>query len=642
MPIDPLLFKRSNQFKATQVAIADQRESENDNTEAKANVIVNRILDSGKQLVNGATTLEKLPEINDSERPGGDYDYMRRPPIEESGLSSDFDLDESQTRALDMLIQQQYGCLIGAAGSGKTTCQREFLKRMIYGDEAFGVEPMRLRMLPGKQGPNIALCAFTGIATQVIKSNMPQWLWPCCKTIHSLLEYGPVTTEVTGKDGELKESTVFMPYKHIGNKLDHEIIIIDEASMVGLDLWHQLLDACRPGTKIFLIGDLNQLPPVMSQSMFAYALSSWPVAELTHIHRQKEAAANKIIDTAHSILQGKQFEFDDARSNLNWRVIGMEIDSEPQKAGIQIVAIANNIRGKKVHESIDPSQPDIYDPYRDRIITAGNGYDENNTTSMIQQHPINEALSRLIEPPSDDHPIYVIDAGMAVKKFAVGHRVMATRNEPPDVADRVTNGMVGRVVHIEKNFQWSGNWANVGSEQEVVKNRKEKLESFFQSKGMGADDSFDELMDGSDDFQFRHRSDEEKESARQAASHIVTVEFVNGATRAFKSKAGVASLQLAYASTCHKTQGSQMDTVIIVCHHAAKRQLCREWFYTAVTRAVKRVIILYTKHGVRLALGNQRIFGATLQQKIEKYRALQEEGVGPLKVRVRLSIEETA
>lgn len=628
MPIDPILFKKSNTSKAIQVAVADKRESISDHVEAKANVQVQRILSSA----NGVAQ-KPAPAV----QPQHDGFYV--PPKSESGLvSDDFQLDESQIEAVNMLVTQQYGCMIGAAGTGKTTTMRAFLHKMIYGDEELGVNPISFRMLEGKQGPNIALCAFTGIATQVIKQNMPAWMHNCCKTIHSLLEYGPVTTEITTDDGQIKESTIFMPYRHAGNKLDHSIIVIDEASMVGLSLWHELLDACRPGTKIFLIGDLNQLPPVFSQSMFAYVLSSWQVAELTHIHRQKESSANKIVDVAHAILNGEKFEFDDARTNRDWRVIGMELDRDPQKAGVQVVAIANNIRDKKVHESIDPETPLIYDPYRDRIITAGNGYDDNNSTSAIQQYPINQALSRLIEPPSEMNPIIIIDAGMTVQKFAIGHRVMATRNEPPDVKDRVTNGMVGRIVHIEKNFDWRGDWHTVGPEEKVIQTKTERLQALFDERGIDEENGFD-IMEGADSFTFRQRTEEEKEAVKMAASHAVTVDFANGATRVFKSKSTVASLQLAYASTCHKTQGSQMDTVIIVCHHAAKAQLNREWFYTAVTRAIKRVIVLYTPHGIRVALANQRIFGRTLEEKIKRYRDLQERDSGPVKLNVRLTIE---
>lgn len=621
------------------------RVAQSDTVEAKANIIVGQILKEGDQVTQVESVEdpieEEVAEIREAVTRG-----TLIPSREASGLENpDIKLDESQIAAINMMVTKQYGCLIGAAGSGKTTTTRYFLAKLIYGDVDLGVEPMKVHMLTGKQGLNIALVAFTGIATQVIKSNMPEWIHFACKTIHSLLEYAPTETEITDKKtGAPRMTKLFMPMRNRINKLDHDVIIVDEASMVGVDLWHNLLDACKPGTKIFLIGDLNQLPPVTSHSMFAYALSQWPVAELTHIHRQKEASANKIIDVAHSILKGENFTFDDPKTNVDWRVIGFELDPIAAKAGQQIVNIANQLRHKKVHSSVDPTEALVYDPYRDRIITAGNGYDENNTASMLQQSWINEVLSNLIEPPTKENPRYVIEIDRGgTKRFREHHRVMATKNEPPDVENRVTNGMVGVITKIEKNPAWSGDHSMVGPEHLVAEAKKAKAERILYGKGedVGLLQELANMDFGNLDLSAEDYGTPESEEAREGggpASHKVTVEFMNGATRVFANKAQVGALQLAYASTCHKCQGSQFDTAIIVVHHIVKAQLSREWIYTAVTRAVKRVVFLYTPFGVRSAIAKQRIFGSTLAEKIKRYAALQEEQLGMLKVRVRLYI----
>src|SRR5690606_30837352 len=124
----------------------------------------------------------------------------------------------------------------------------------------------------------------------------------------------------------------------------------------------------------------------------------------------------------------------------------------------------------------------IYDPYRDRIITAGNGYNDDDPRSNVQQYPLNYALARLIQPPDAEHPIIVIDAGRSQKRFATGHRVMATKNEPPDVMDRVTNGMTGIILGIEYNARYEGNRRNVGPEDEVKAARKAQLDAFMQGR----------------------------------------------------------------------------------------------------------------------------------------------------------------
>lgn len=110
-----------------------------------------------------------------------------------------------------------------------------------------------------------------------------------------------------------------------------------------------------------------------------------------------------------------------------------------------------------------------------------------------------------------------------------------------------------------------------------------------------------------------------REDTERQASHIVTVEYKNGETRAYSTAAGVASTQLGYAMTTHKAQGSQAETVFIVCHGAVKGMLNREWLYTGVTRAQKRLVIFSTSQGMRTAIARQQIYGKTLQEKIERY-----------------------
>jgi ATP-dependent exoDNAse (exonuclease V) alpha subunit len=649
MALDPAAFM-VNYAKAHQLARLD-RQSPSDTLEAKANIIVERILASGTEIIE---EVESLEDPLKEEAKAIKQEVVKStliPPREVCGLSDpSITLDPSQEAAINMLVSEQYGCLIGAAGSGKTTVTKYLLEKIVYGDEELGISPRKINMLTGKQGLSIALCAFTGIATQVIKQNMPEWLHPACKTIHSLLEYAPVITEVAKPDGSFKETKIFMPSRHAANKFDYDIIIVDEASMVGVDLWHQILDAARSGTTIILIGDLNQLPPVTSHSMFAHALAAWPVAELTKIHRQKEPAANRIIETAHAVLQGKKFGpewFDDPKTNPNWRVIGFELPADPMKAGANIIAIANQLRTRTVHPSIDPTEPLIYDPYRDRIITAGNGFDENNTASAIQQLWINEALANMIEPPTPDHPRYVIEIDRGgFKRFAVNHRVMATKNEAPDVENRVTNGMVGVITKIERNPAWSGDATMVGPEHLVLEAKKARAERILYGKddnsGLLAEFAamdFGNLNLSSENLNGdgEDSSDEVREGGGPA-SHRVEVLFANGASRIFSNKTQVGALQLAYASTCHKCQGSQMDTAIVVVHHIVKGQLSREWLYTAITRAQKRVILLYTDFGMRTAIAKQKIFGVNLAEKVKRYQALQAESLGALKTRVRLYI----
>lgn len=551
----------------------------------------------------------------------GDVSYPGAPKtLEESGLAAaGFNFDDSQVVALKELTQGFHVALIGAAGTGKTTMVKHAMAQLIYGSDNVA-KPIGVRQLAEDQGPSIAICAFTGIATQVVKEMLPTWLHPACKTIHQLLEYKPTD----------EEGAMFVPTRNELRKLDHDLIVIDEASMLGLDLWHNLVDALRPHTRVILIGDLNQLKPVADATMFAYALSAgidrkdgWSIAQLTTIHRQKEPAANKIIDAAHAILNGNRPTFDDPNKDPAWRFIGMELPVAAATAHEKIVAA---IKFMMSLPTPDNAERPLFDPYQDLLLTAGNGEDENNSASYVQQIPLNETLSRIIEPPSEEHPIYIVDAGRATRKFAVGHRVMATKNESPAMKDRVTNGLTGRIVLIESNKNWNGNRSMFGTEKEVIEWRRAQGEALRRRLESNGKSEAEEVFGAFDMARMNTETFAASEKGDRQASHRITVKFKNGATRTYSTAADVEGLRLAYAITVHKAQGSQADTVIIVVHQAVKAQLNREWFYTGVTRARRRVIVLYTQMGLATAVSRQQIFGKDLKEKVERYRATMDSG----------------
>lgn len=562
------------------------------------------------------------------------------PPRAKAGLTNpDIELDESQVAAIQKLINSPCGCLIGAAGTGKTTVTKYLVDGLLYNPESgFKAKKTGMRW-------NIAFVAFTGMATQVMKQNLPEWLHGSVMTVHSLLEFMPQESiSIDKTTGKTKITMPFVPQRNESNPLDYDLVIFDEASMLGLSLWDQFRVACKPGTRIYMIGDLNQLPPIIGEPIFAYAMSQWPLAELTHIHRQKGEGANKIIEVAHAILNGKGFEFDKMQGNPNWRVAGGQVSDNALKGHNEIVATIAKLLPVKFADGTH-----VYDPYRDRVMTAGNGENRENTSCLVQQIPMNEALSLLIRPPSDSNPIYIIDAGRTQKRFAVGHRIMATKNESPSIKDRVTNGMTGVILDIVANTDYSGDARRFGTEAAVRKHMREsfaiatgeKLEAAVtgvpQSNEFNDFDSinFEEAAASLADRLSNAETEDEIESAdrNSLASHCVTIEFANGATRTYGTKPSVDSLQLAYASTVAKCQGSQFPTAIIIVHGAVKGQLSREWLYTAVTRAQGHVIIFYTEHGLRTCLEKQKIFGKTLAEKVNRYKEMLEgvsDGMGKI------------
>src|SRR3546814_6131721 len=105
---------------------------------------------------------------------------------------------------------------------------------------------------------------------------------------------------------------------------------------------------------------------------------------------------------------------------------------------------------------------------------------------------------------------------------------------------------------------------------------------------------------------------------------------------AFASKAEVGTIQLAYVVTCHKMQGGEAPLVFVIVHLSHKRMLTREWFYTGVTRASQRCVVLYTRDGVGNAIGKQAIKGKPLEAKIRSFQEAQKIGLAGASVTVRL------
>lgn len=181
-----------------------------------------------------------------------------------------FKLTEEQSRAVESAFKNSVSIVTGGPGTGKTS-----IIQVIYD-------------LLDQAGEEVDLCAFTGRAAKRIHEATGL----NAKTIHRLLE---------ATYDEETHNTFFA--RDADNKLDLDAIIIDEASMVGLDLFARLLEALSDRVRLIIVGDEKQLPPVNSGCVFKEVIKSGlvPVQELTEVHRQKEGS--EILDFSHRIRQ---------------------------------------------------------------------------------------------------------------------------------------------------------------------------------------------------------------------------------------------------------------------------------------------------------------------------------------------------
>lgn len=557
-------------------------------------------------------------------------------------IDDDFPFDESQIEAVSGLVQQQYGCMIGAAGTGKTTVTKKLVDMLQDGVNQIDLSGYWKRgtpedgddyEVPEHYIPSICMVSYTGRASQMIKKNFPRDWHSNVMTIHRMLGFYPeFYMDNDAETGELVNKRRFVPSYDVDNQVPWDIIIIDEAGMLGLELWHQLWAATPSTTRIYMIGDINQLPPTHGKPILGFALASWPTWELTHVHRQ-QGENNSIVDNAHRILRGHRpipdhsepLSFTSPQNMVKalkwmandhtWRFAQIDIDQEHKVAAIRI------------RQALKLLQGNLYEPNRDVVITPINGFEQTAPGYSLGQAPMNQEL---VTQLNHDAVRYLIDAGRERQNFAVGDKVMATIN---DYEAGITNGMTGIVTGITENGAYVGDtnrWGPIGKVNEYI-------------AGLGDDEDEDvdfSLEDMVSDSQAGVDEMKKKEKRDSGpASHVVTVEFGEGEHAfeiSFGSKSQVASLMLAYVATCHKMQGGEAPLVFVICHQQNKRPLNREWLYTAVTRASHRIVLLSTRQGLGFALGKQNIKGATLQAKVQSFAALTETGLLGPTVRVKL------
>lgn len=497
------------------------------------------------------------------------------------------ELDNDQQAALDGLRNQKYGCLIGAAGTGKTTTLKALIAQLEKTVKLVDLDKTRpAKEQKGKADMNIAICfcSFTGRAVQQIKRVLPKEYQPLCNTIHRTLGYMPTTEERPDPDnpGEIREVRVFRPTFTKHNKLPYKVCIVDEAGTVGINLWDELIDALPDDCRIILVGDINQLPPVQGRSVLGFAMIKWPTFTLEKLHRN----AGVIAEQAHRVLYGQK-----PISNGNDFIVSTMPDG----------SLATHLQAQGVLQHLHKNG--IFDPLRDAFIVPQN-------KGNIGQLHFNECLVKYFNQLRYDefgkpiNPRVIITAGYIHVPFAVGDKVMLLAN---DNQLGLTNGMIGVVHEIANNAGFKGDNAAAQMCGEV-------FDEEIDLTDLG--DVIDEVQD---------HKDEEIESERQA-SHIMKVQFQNCTDLVEFSTAGAyKKVTHAYAATCHKSQGGEYHTVVVLIHSANLRMLTREWLYTAITRAQHRVVLLVNNRGLIHAVNQQTIKGKTVAEKAKSFLALQDQ-----------------
>jgi exodeoxyribonuclease V alpha subunit len=502
------------------------------------------------------------------------------------------DYDEYQERVIHDGINEMYFNIIGPAGVGKTTTTKRLVKAIEPFLPKVSVNSTRIESSQVEQDykvPAVAFCAYTGRAVQNMKRALPREYHPVCQTIHATLGYAPDHTEM---DANGKKKIIFRPTFNAFRKLPYKLIIIDEASMPPTDLMNELIDALPRDCRIICIGDINQLPPVKGRSTLGFTMSKWPTFELKKIHRQ--AAGSPIISNAHRILNGQR----PTEALMQFDMVHLHMDGSKTYGMIQAIV-------RKLHSAGQ------FDPFRDALIVPQN-------KGILGQVALNEALVTYFNPPNEQggivvNPRTLIQTGITTEAFAVHDKVMLLQN---DRKRELTNGMIGVVTAITLNGAYDQKRGVIHSETFA-----HTLDTDFDLA-----DALGELGDtgaetGTDDDE---DAKEKEDDTQRQASHIMEVKFADrDDVVTFSTSGQYRNITHSYAFTCHKAQGGEYPTVIVLAHSHNLRMLTREWLYTAVTRAQKRVILVYNNRGLNHALNNQRIKGHSTEAKIASFIALE-------------------
>ena len=381
-------------------------------------------------------------------------------------------LSDQQRSAVKTAMSHPVSVITGGPGTGKTSVQNTIIEtfRMYYPEE------------------EILLMAPTGRAAKRMYESTG---YPAATLHKSMMLYAD-------SDGGIKESAEDFRFKA-------KLIIVDETSMIGIFLMDKLLSHIQKGTRLVLVGDIDQLPSIETGAVLRELIDCGkiPVTRLTKTFRQ--ASGSVIATNAARIKIGEQ---------------KLEMGSE--------FKFYADETSETILDTVCSLVPQMYEEYGPDEVMCLTAYRKKTASGT---NSLNLALRDVLRSDITESTQFFEKAGI---KFYEGDRVMNTKN-----THYLTNGDIGVIRSIIKN------------EDSLVVNCE-----------------FDGV--------FIPLEDDE-----------------------------VNSLELAYALTVHKAQGSEAKCVILIADLAHKNMLTRPLFYTGVSRARQKIFIVGQPEATKIAIRTQ-------------------------------------
>ena len=439
---------------------------------------------------NTATMLKRLNvsyDVSDAE-----IEQRIRGIEKKSGMT----LDEHQVTAVKEAVRNGLLVITGGPGTGKTTTINTIIRYF----ELEGLE--------------IFLAAPTGRAAK----RMSETTGFEARTVHRMLE---LNGGAEGSGGFERDES---------NPLEADVIIVDEMSMVDISLMYSLLKAISVGTRLILVGDVNQLPSVGPGSVLRDIIQSHAcnVVMLTKIFRQ--ASTSDIIVNAHKINHGEEVILDNKSMDFFFL---KRYDADV------IINVVLQLIKQKLPKFVDAT------PYDIQVLTP-------MRKGLLGVERLNGILQRYMNPPANDK----VEKEYGSTVFREGDKVMQTKN----------------------NYQLA--W---------------EIRTKFGltvDKGLGIFNGDMGIIRQINDF----------------AEQMIR-EFDEGRMVEYPYKL-LDELELAYAITIHKSQGSEYPAVVIPLLSGPMMLMNRNLLYTAVTRARKCVTLV----------GNEVTFQQMIQNTSQQKR----------------------
>lgn len=474
--------------------------------------------------------------------------------------------------------------LIGAAGTGKTTCQKGAVTSLLQSSRIPTITDTHSHKYLTQNSPGIVLTSFTRRAVRNLKRAMSEDLKSNCITIHKLLEYQPVQYEVYDEEKDCYRNTMrFEPTRNSLNPLPNTIrtVVFDESSMISCELFDQLCAALPHEVQFIFVGDIQQLPPVFGSAILGFKLLELPVVELTQVYRQ--ALESPIIALATDIRNGIPLPAFTERIEKEHPTQG-KLTLHPWKKKLHPDVALFTI-AKFFTSAYDQQQ---YDPYEDQILIP---FNKACGTDELNKHIANH-ISK-----SQNKTVWEVIAGFNKHYFSEGDLVLFDK-EDAEVIKIVRNG-----TYLGKKAQKESTTLDYWGHNTTVENLSDDfdLESVDAFLAAAAESSSQEKVN--------------------ASSHIITVRMIDsGEEVAIETAAEVNSLILSYALTVHKAQGSEWEKVFVVLHQSHNTMIQRELLYTAITRAKHELYVICEPDHFDKGVRNQKIKGTTLAEKAEYFK----------------------